>query len=189
MPLETQDQDAYMTMTLEAYADTFVPGEKRWPEDHAVAGAASGPGAAAAGALEVLQTPATGVTEGLGNLALTLNAHAQTYATAHELDLDADLPSFVALPYHDRRALVTTLTAVGHPEKEIWVLVGLFCFMAFDTAAHIDTDQALADGHPGLTAMGFAPPDPDGLWRFTDYSYGRPLAAIHPDTTALGDPA
>lgn len=189
MSLETADQDVHITTTLEAYADTFVPGEKRWPGDRAVAGAAAGPGAVAAGALELLFTPATGVTEGLGNLALTLNSHATGYAAAHAVNLDPDLPSFVSLSFEDRSALVRELTADGHPEKEIWVLVGLFCFMAFDTAAHLDTAEALADGHPGLTAMGFAAPDPDGLWRFDEYSYGRPLANIHPDTTPLGDPA
>jgi len=45
-------------MTLEAFADTIVPGEKRSPDDHAIAGAASGPGAVGAGALELLRTPA-----------------------------------------------------------------------------------------------------------------------------------
>jgi hypothetical protein len=37
--------------------------------------------------------------------------------------------------------------------------------------------------------MGFAKPDPDGLWRFEDYSYGRQLARIHPATTPSGNPA
>ena len=48
-------------MTLEAFADTFVPGEKRSPDDVAIAGAAAGPGAVEAGALELLEMPATGV--------------------------------------------------------------------------------------------------------------------------------
>jgi hypothetical protein len=37
--------------------------------------------------------------------------------------------------------------------------------------------------------MGYAKPGDDGLWRFADYSYGRPLARIHPDTTPAGNPA
>jgi hypothetical protein len=176
-------------MTLEAYADTFVPGEKRTPDDQAVAGAAPGPGAVEAGALDLLMTPATGVTEGLEDLARSLNTHAQAYATGHELELDPSVPPFVALAFEQRRDLVRELTTPGHPEKEIWVLVGLFCFMAFDTAPHIDTTYAISIGHPGLTAMGFAAPDADGLWRFADYSYSRPLASIHPNTTVLGDPA
>jgi enediyne biosynthesis protein E8 len=184
------DQDKQsVTMTLEAFADTFVPGEKRWPEDVAVAGAAAGPGAVAAGAIELLETPATGVASGLEDLAETLNGHANAYAAEHGLTLDAGLAPFVALDFGHRTALIRALTAPGHPEKEFWILTALFCFMAFDTAAHTDTTSAIEASHPGLTMMGFAKPDPDGLWRFPDFSYGRQLARIHPHTTASGDPA
>jgi hypothetical protein len=176
-------------MTLEAFADTLVPGEKRIPEDVAVAGAAPGPGAVAAGAIELLETPATGVASGLDGLALTLNEHASKYAAEHDLSLDPGVPPFVALSFEHRTALVRVLTAPDHPEKEFWILTALFCFMAFDTAAHMDTLSAIAEGHPGLAMMGYAKPDSDGLWRFPDYSYGRQLARIHPDTTPSGDPA
>ncbi len=185
---DTQDEDQARTLTLEAYADTFVPGAKRAPDDHAIAGVAPGPGAVAAGALELLQTPATGIAEGLGDLARGLNGHAQAYAAEHDLAIDQSVPAFTALPFADRTALVRTLIAPEHPEKDFWILAALFCFMAFDTAAHMHTTDAIAAGHPGLTAMGFAPPDADGLWRFPDYSYGRQLADIHPDTTPAGDP-
>jgi enediyne biosynthesis protein E8 len=179
----------YMTTTLEAFADTFVPGEKRSPDDVAIAGAATGPGAVAAGAIELLETPATGVSEGLDGLAGLLNDHATRYATEHDLDLDAAVPPFACLDYRHRTALIEALTAPDHPEKDFWILTALFCFMAFDTAAHMDTVSAIATGHPGLETMGFAHPDSDGLWRFADYSYGRQLARIHPDTTPSGDPA
>ena len=188
MVADTQDEDQSGTLTLEAYADTFVPGEKRAPDDIAIAGAAPGPGAVVAGALELLQTPATGVAEGLGDLARALNGHAQNYATEHDLAMDSSIPAFVALSFADRTAVVNGLIAPEHPEKDIWILAALFCFMAFDTAAHMHTADALAVGHPGLTAMGFALPDPDGLWRFPDYTYGRQLASVHPDTTPAGDP-
>jgi enediyne biosynthesis protein E8 len=179
----------FTTTTLEAFADTFVPGEKRSADDVAIAGAAPGPGAVAAGAMELLQTPATGVSEGLDGLAELLNDHARRYAAEHEIDLDLGVPPFAGLGYRDRGALIEALTAPDHPEKDFWILTALFCFMAFDTAAHMDTATALASGHPGLATMGFAHPGPDGLWRFPDYSYGRPLARIHPDTTPSGDPA
>jgi hypothetical protein len=175
-------------ITLEAFADTFVPGEKRGPEDIAVAGAAPGPGAVAAGALELLETPATGISEGLADLAESLNEHAAEYAAECGISFDGDVPPFAALGFEDRTELIGTLVAPDHPEKEFWILTALFCFMAFDTAAHTDTASALASGHPGLTTMGFAKPDPDGLWRFPDYSYGRQLARIHPHTTPAGDP-
>jgi enediyne biosynthesis protein E2 len=177
------------TMTLEAFADTFVPGEKRFPGDIAVAGAAAGPGAVAAGALELLETPATGVSDGLADLADSLNEHAAQYAAERGIPVDRDLPSFAALGFEQRTELIETLVAPDHPEKEFWILTALFCFMAFDTAAHTDTVSALKDGHPGLVTMGFAPPDPDGLWRFPDFSYGRQLARTHPATTPSGDPA
>ncbi len=177
------------TMTLEAFADTIVPGAKRSPDDRAIAGVCDDPGAVEAGAIEMLETPATGVTAGLGPLSQALNAHAAGYAEAHGLALDAGVPPFVALSYDDRAALVLELTAPGHPEKDGWVLLALFSNMAYDSAAHRSTTEALADGHPGLLAMGFAKPDADGLWRFPDYSYGQEFAKRHPNTTASGSPA
>ena len=59
--------------------------------------------------------------------------------------------------------------------------------MAFDTAAHMHTVEALESGHLCLTAMGFREnPIPTGLWRFPDYTYGRQLARSHPGTTPNG---
>jgi hypothetical protein len=177
-----------MTTTLEAFADTFVPGEKRSSDDVAIAGAAKGPGAVAAGAIELLETPATGISSGLEGLATLLNEHASRYAAEHGLSLAPSVPPFAALDYGHRSALIHALTAPDHPEKDFWILTALFCFMAFDTAAHMETGAALANGHPGLKTMGFANPDPDGLWRFPDFTYGRQLARIHPNTTPSGDP-
>jgi enediyne biosynthesis protein E8 len=182
-------EERHRTITLEAFADTFVPGEKRSPDDIAVAGAAAGPGAVEAGALELLETPATGVSDGLADLADALNEHAARYAAERGISIDRDLPPFAALGFEYRTELIETLVAPDHPEKEFWILTALFCFMAFDTAAQTDTVSAIANGHPGLAAMGFAKPDPDGLWRFPDFSYGRQLARIHPCTTPAGDPA
>lgn len=172
--------------TLEAFADTIVPGEKRNPDDRAVAGATSGPGAVVAGALELLQNPATGLTESLDELVRALNAHARAHAAEHGISLDPEVSPFVALSFADRTSLVTVLTAPGHPERDLWVSLALFSNMAFDTGAHLHTAEAMAAGHPGLAAMGFAAPDPDGLWRFPDFSYGRPLARLHPDTAPSG---
>ena len=132
------------TLTLEAYADTFVPGARRSEDDLAIAGAASGPGAVEAGAVQLLETPATGVTEGLTSLVHALNEHAGAYATERGLVVPADIPPFVALSFADRTALVRGLIAPDHPEKDIWILVALFCFMAFDKAPMIwSTKSAL----------------------------------------------
>lgn len=177
------------TLTLEAFADTIVPGEKRFPDDVSVAGACAGAGAVAAGALELLRTPATGVTPGLPYLAETLNKHSVVHAADHELALDGELPAFVALPFAARTAVVRELTRPGHPEKDGWVALALFCNMAFDSAAHLHTADAIRAGHPGLAAMGFFDPGEDGLWRFPGYSYRRKLADLHPNTTPDGSPA
>ncbi|GGV45099.1 DUF5987 family protein [Streptomyces griseoflavus] len=177
------------TLTLEAYADTIVPGEKRGSGDRAIAGAGTGGGAVAAGALDLLRWDATGISEGLEDLAGLVNDHARAYAAGEGLEPDDTVPPFVALGYEDRVTLIQRLTTPGHPEKDFWVLLSLFCNMAFDSAAHLNTAQAIEDGHPGLSAMGITAPDADGLWRFSDFGYGRKLAELHPDTTATGSPA
>jgi hypothetical protein len=185
-PDTTPDQEQTRTMTLEAFADTIIPGEKRGPGDRAIAGAAPGGGAVAAGAIELLEWPATGMTDGLDTLADGVNDHATAYAAEHALALDQSVPPFVALTFEHRTALVQRLTAPDHPEKEFWVLLALFSNMAFDIGAHRHTAEAIESGHPGLTAMRFAKPDADGRWRFPEFSYGRPLARLHPDTIASG---
>ncbi|OKJ48508.1 regulator [Streptomyces sp. CB02009] len=177
------------TITLEAYADTIVPGEKRWPGDRAIAGVSTGGGSVTAGALDLLRWDATGIHDGLEDLAKLVNGHARTYAEKTGLTLDTDVPPFVALDYDDRVALIVELTTPGHEEKDFWVLLSLFCNMAYDSAAHLHTAEALAAGHPGLEAMGITQPDADGLWRFQDFGYGRQLADLHPDTTLSGSPA
>lgn len=181
--------DDEMKMTLEAYADTILPGEKRWPEDHAVAGVSVGGGSAAGGAFEVLRSPEGGMEPILETLADQLNEHAVRFAAERGLVPDPTLPPFVALAYPERVALIQELTATGHGERELWVSLAMFSTIAFDSASHLPTLEALATGHPGLATLGYFPPDADGLWRFPAYSYGRPLARPHPDTTPSGSPA
>ncbi|GAB3473586.1 DUF5987 family protein [Amycolatopsis cihanbeyliensis] len=183
------DADDAQTMTLEAFADTIVPGERRSPGDRAIAGVATGPGAVQAGALELLRTSATGVTAGLGPMTEALNAYAATYAAELALEPDDDVPPFVGLSSEHRTRLITRLVAPDHPEKDGWVLLALFSYMAYDSAAHMHTADAMAAGHPGLLAMGFGKPDEDGLWRFQEHSYRRALARPHPNTTPSGSPA
>ncbi|MET7424626.1 DUF5987 family protein [Dactylosporangium sp. NPDC005555] len=176
-------------MVLEAFADTIVPGEKRGADDPAIAGVDTGGGAVASGAIELLEHPAGGLAPALDTICLELDAYARDHADAAGLDLDPDLPPFVALPFEARTALIQELTSPDHPDKQLWVGLALFCNMAFDSAPHMHTVDALAAGHPGLVAMRYASPDPDGLWRFPAFSYGRPLANLHPSTTATGSPA
>lgn len=177
------------TMTLEAFADTIIPGAKRWPGDRAIAGVAEGGGAVAAGAIELLETDAGGLAPALDELAKALNERARSYAGEQDVPLDDAVPPFVALDSEHRIALVQILTAPGNPEKQLWVNLVVFSNMAFDTGAHLSTTDAVAAGHPGLLTMGFAPPDADGIWRFPNCSYQRRLADPHPATTPSGSPA
>lgn len=179
---------ADQVMTLEAYADTIIPGERRGPTDRAVAGAVNGGGAVASGAVELMASPEGGLAGVLDSLAEGLNQHARDYAARTGLEPDPTVPPFVALEFVDRLALAGELLGPGHPEQDLWVALAMFSVMAWDTGAHMHTVDALASAHPGLTAMGFMPPDPDGTWRFPRFSYGRALAALHPRTTPRGDP-
>lgn len=177
------------TATLEAFADTIIPGEKRAPEDRSVAGVAAGGGAVAAGAVPLLEMPEGGLAPMLDDLARGLNGQAMKYAAEQDLELDETVPPFVGLPFPHRTALLQALTGLENPEREMWVGMAIFSYMAFDSAAHMHTVDAIAAGHVGLATLGFATPDTDGLWRFPDYSYGRQLATVHPDTTPSGSPA
>lgn len=181
-----EDPDGARTATLEAFADTIIPGEKRCLDDRAVAGAAVGGGAVAAGALTLLEGEEGGLAPMLAGLAESLNAHATAYAAERGLVLTGDAPPFVELRFVDRTNLVQALTAPGHAERTLWNGVAIFAYMAFDSAAHMSTVDAVAAGHVGLAMMGFAEPDSDGLWRFPDHTYGRQLAPLHSATTASG---
>lgn len=183
------DIEPDQVMVIEAYADTIIPGEQRFEGDRACAGAAPGGGAVAAGALELLTWSAGGLADQLATMAFLLNMHAGEYATEHDLTLDDDVPPFVALDFAQRTALVRRLTDPEHPEKQLWIGLALFSNMAYDSAAHLNTTDALAAGHPGLLAIGYATADADGLWRFPRFSYGRQLAPVHPNTTSTGSPA
>ncbi|MGC5004237.1 DUF5987 family protein [Streptomyces sp. DT203] len=167
----------------------MVPGEKRYGGDVAIAGAAPGPGAVQAGAVELLNLPDLGIGILLPELALLVNTRALAYAATHGRVLLPTQPPFVALRFTDRTALAGELLTPGAPDRQLYVLLALFAAAAFDTAAHLHTAAAVRQRHPGLAWIGFPVPDADGLWRFPDYSYGRRLASEHPLTTPGGHPA
>lgn len=176
---------AARTATLEAFADTIVPGEKRSPDDRAVAGVAEGGGAVAAGAIPLLETDAGGMEPMLDGLAAALDAHAVKYREDKGLPVDDSVPPFVSLESADRIALLTELLDPEHPEKQLWAGLAMFSNMAFDTNAHMPTLEAIRTGQPGLLTLAYRPPDEDGVWRFPDFSYRRPLAQVHPDTDPI----
>lgn len=178
-----------VTTTLEAFADTLIPGAKRYDGDYAVAGAARGPGAVQAGALDLMWFPQAAIGPLLPALAATLDARASAYAVQHQLAVDATLPPLVALSFADRTRLLLELLDPSAEDYLAWWALAAMPFLAFHTAGHLPTAYAVRHGHPGLRWIGFPRPDGDGLWRFPQFSYGRRLAHSHPGTTRGGNPS
>lgn len=175
------------TLALEAFADTVIPGRKRGPDDIAIAGVSDTPGAVECGALTVLTDPATGVEDGIAGMAQLVDERAISWARENG---QRDVARFADLDYRARRALVTELTDPKEPQKDLWFLVALFSTMAYDSAPHLETVDALDPSKTpasGLRDMGFRPPR-EGRWVFRPASYGRAMARLHPDTDDNGDP-
>lgn len=174
--------------TLEAFADTLIPGEKRYPGDRVVAGAAPGAGAVQAGVLELLHMPEAGTEPLLPAFASLLDAEAVAYAARHGLVLDPSVPAMVALPFEARTALARELVDPAHADQQVWLVLVLMSFLAFHTAGFEHTADALRSGHPGLRRLRFPTPDADGLYRYPQFSYRRRLAEPHPRTAKGGSP-
>jgi hypothetical protein len=175
------------TLTLEAFADTLIPGEKRSSTDRAIAGVVSGAGAVQAGALDLLDFVGF-KQEQLGVIAFSLNVLALLYAGARGIQLTFSVPPFVELDFASRTGLlVQILDGNGQVQGAFYGLASV-CFVAYHTAGHLPTAKAISKGHPGLAAIGFPSPDPDGIWRFPDFSYRRVLAVPHP-RSRRGNPA
>lgn len=189
LDIARDDADPVTRATLEAFADTMIPGAKRHPGDHAIAGVSAGPGAVHAGAIELLYLPELGLALLLPELAALLNARAVTYAAGLGAPGPAHgpVPPFVALPFRDRVRLAERLCE-RDPDRTVWVALAMVVSLAFDTAAHRHTPEAVRSGHPGLAFLGFPEPGADGLWRFPRFSYGGRPAGPHPQTTPSGSP-
>ena len=179
--------DPAMTQTLEAYADTLIPGEKRFPADRAIAGVVSGAGAVQAGAIEMLNFPPVGLQPALPGLALGINVLALLYAVTHRIVPDLTGP-FVALDFASRTDLLVNILDRDGPGRAAFQGLASVCFLAYHTAGYLPTAVAIRDGHPGLAAIGFPPPNTDGVWRFPEFSYRRVLAVAHPHSQC-GNPA
>ena len=101
------------------------------------------------------------------------------YALSQGIVLDPTLPPFVALDFASRTALMVQLLDPSNNQPAFAGLAA-FAFVAFNTAGYLPTVVAISEGHPGLAAIGFPPPNPDGKWRFPEFSYQRVLAKPHP---------
>jgi hypothetical protein len=177
------------TLTLEAWSDTMVPGEKRSPADRAIAGAAAGPGAVQAGAVDMMRFGPVGLAPAIPALAAGLDAEAVRYAASHRVLLDPTVPPFVGLPFEHRTGLALELLDDARPDQLVWYGLAGIAMLAFHTAGHLHTEDAVRSGHPGLSWLDFPLPDADGLWRYPEFSYRRALADVHPATSSTGQPA
>lgn len=181
--------DAATTDTLDAFADTVVPGVKRHTGDVAVAGVAAGPSAAVAGALDVLQMPAVGLAPVLPGIAMLLNGRAAGYAGAAGIALDPALPQFVALPYQHRSAVLASLVPPSPTYDRTFILLTTMVSWAFDDAAAMHTVDAARARHQGLRWTRFPEPNARGVWRNNQFSYQLRLGRPHSATTRSGSPA
>lgn len=172
--------------TMEAWADTMVPGARRYAGDRVVLGAAPGPGAVQAGAWQLYNDPDVGLGPLLPAVAALIDTEAIAYAAGH----GRVVLGFVDLGFPARTAVAQQLlSGPDGPVQLLWYALAAMPILAFHTAAHLDTATAVREGHPGLSWLGFPQPDPDGVWRFPEFSYRRALARRHPRTTATGHPA
>jgi enediyne biosynthesis protein E8 len=171
--------DPAIVPTLEAFADTLIPGAKRTPDDRAIAGAAPGAGGVEAGAVTLMNFPPSGIAPALPTMAADLNRRAEAYALAHAIVLDPTVPALVALDFAARTAVCLETLDAETPDQLAYYALAALVFLAYHTAAHLHTPQAVRDGHPGLAALGFPLPDADDLWRYPVFSYGRKLARGH----------
>ena len=178
-----------MTATLEAFSDTLIPGAKRYDGDYAIAGVAHGPGAVQAGAVDLMWFPQAAIGPALPALATTLNERASAYAAQHRIALDPTLPPLVGLSFKNRTRLLLELLDPNASDYLVWWALAAMPFLAFHTAGHLHTAEAVRRGHPGLRWIGFPKPDRDGFWRFPHFSYRRRLADSHPQTTRGGNPS
>lgn len=181
--------DPAIVPTLEAFADTLIPGEKRFAGDRAIAGAASGPGAVQAGAVDLMNFPPTGASAATPAIAAGLNARATLYAAQNLILLDPTVPPLVSLSFEHRTALVVQSLDGSDPDQVAFFAFAALGFLAYHTAGHLHLVDAVRSGHPGMAALGFPQPDADDLWRFPQHSYGRTLATRHPRTARRGNPA
>ncbi len=102
--------------------------------------------------------------------------------------LDPTVPPFVSLDFASRTALLLEILNGAGPTRPVLFGLASVSFVAYHTAAYLPTAVAISDGHRGLAAIGFPPPNPDGLWRFPEFSYQRVLAKAHPHSQGGNPP-
>jgi len=160
--------------TLQAFADTLIPGKKATRTDlgneihpKAIAGAHPEPGAVQADSLLLYHHPLIGF---------------DLVAPAFLADLSARSllrgGQFLDLPFDKRTAVCLDGLASSNPSGEVWQLASAVPFAAFLCTA--TQKNAKIDKSSGLQVMGFPGIAPNG---YADYSYRRVLST---ERTASG---
>jgi hypothetical protein len=160
--------------TLQAFADTMIPGKKVARTDlgnevhpKAIAGAHPEPGAVQADSLQLYHHPLIGF---------------DLVAPAFLADLEARsllrLGQFIDLPFDKRVAVCAEGLSPSNPTALVWELAAVVPFAAFLCTA--TQKNATIDHSSGLQVMGFPGIAPNG---FADFSYRR---ALSPERTTNG---
>jgi hypothetical protein len=153
--------------TLQAFADTMIPGRKAARTDlghaihpQAIAGVDPDPGAVEADALLLYHHPLTG----FDALEPAFLADITARSAARGRD-------FVSMTFDQRTALCLEAFSLDNPARVLWEAAAAIPFTAFCAAAvHTDQRRAVASGY---RVMGHPGAAPNGYRRF---SYGRALA-------------
>ena len=164
--------------TLQAFADTVIPGRKAIRTDlgdpidpRAIAGVDSEPGAVEADALRLFHDPLIGFDALEGPFLAELSARS----------LSAAASPFLLLSYDERVQVLLAGFDFSNPTRVVWEAAAAVPFTAFCAAAEhpIGTSQ----NSSGYRVMGYPGAAPNGYQR--DFSYGRPLAREVTDTGSL----
>jgi hypothetical protein len=164
--------------TLQAFADTMIPGRKASTtalgaaiHPSAIAGADGEPGAVEADALALYHHPNIGFDALSGPFLAELEARSAQRG-GHFLDLGFDARSAVCIEG----------LAYDNPTRLLWEAAAAVPFTAFCAAALVP--EQTADKAPGYRVMGLPGAAPQGYR--TGYSYRRPLSRERTKTGSLG---
>jgi hypothetical protein len=164
--------------TLQAVADTFIPGRRGVTttdlgneiHNRAIAGVHNEPGAVEADALALYHHPLIG-----------FDALEAAFLAEVEARSLPRLGQFIDLPYAKRIEVVKEGLAASNPSVTVWeaaAAVPFAAFLAEATQVNATIDRASGYqvmGHPGIAPNGYA-----------EYSYGRKLSRERTSNGSLG---
>jgi hypothetical protein len=162
--------------TLQAFADTLIPGKRATRTDlgheihpKAIAGAHPEPGAVQADSLLLYHHPLIGF---------------DVVEAAFLADLEARsllrLGQFLDLPFDKRVAVCVDGLGASNPTAQVWQLAAAVPFAAFLCSA--TQKNATIDKSSGLQVMGFPGTAPNG---YAEFSYRRALSTERTTTGSL----